>query len=349
MEGKAMKGLKDDFDALSTEVRNQSTFNPHETLGTILKMLESYGDEHVHDTDASRDSETKRDTPGVETFYWHLWGRVLTDLGRCDSDHDQETNEDVRRAILFIKAMQELPPGKYVWTLWGEDIDVRDLPLLGAGVREANNGPFCYTGPNDRDMARPEVQDTLAGAGSSIHTDESVAISLRRRKEWLGLQAFIAKLLSEVGLKEYALHGIWAARDGLEDWPAEPPTIITEQPSGTPPSGEDTAGYRALLVEGAATWLRLAAPQLYTCTEIWGPNGNPEWKRNAGAPGRGGVRWKGVDGMDSEKRRWALWKDVLREVIAWYDREASEGRGKNWKVKDSALKALDAMVAVEGK
>ncbi|KAL5635189.1 hypothetical protein ACGC1H_003027 [Rhizoctonia solani] len=349
MEDQAMQDIKDSFDTLSIEIKNRSTVNPHETLDTILKMLEGYAKEHALDTDTSRDTGTKRDTPGVETFFWHLWGRMLSDLGRCESDHDQETNEDVERAIAFLKAMQALPPGKHVWTIWGEDIDVRSLPLLGAGVRNANNGPFCYTGPDDAEIARPEVQNTLAGAGTGGYSDESVTISLRRRKEWLGLQALIAKLLSEVGLKEYALHGIWAARDGLEDWPTEPPTIITEQPSGGPPSGEDTAGYRALMVEGAATWLCFAGPQLYACNEIWGPNGNPEWKRNAGAPGRGGARWKGVDGMDSEKKRWALWKDVLREVIAWYDKEASAGRGGNWKVKESALKALDAMVAAEGK
>ncbi|KAG8690570.1 hypothetical protein FRC11_010697 [Ceratobasidium sp. 423] len=350
IEDQAMQDLKDSIHAISTEINdNPQAFDAHETLGTILKMLEDYAKQHADDIDTHRDTGTKRDTPGVETFFWHLWARMLNDLGRCESEHDQETNEDVKRAIAFLKAMQELPEGEYVWTLWGEDVDVRSLPLLGPGVRDANNGPFYYTGPSDAEIARPEVQNTLAGAGTGGHTDESVTVSLKRRKEWLGLQALISKLLSEVGLEECAVHGIWAARDGLEDWPSEPPAIIIEQPSGKPPSGEDTAGYRALMVEGATTWLRLAAPQLYACTKIWGPNGNPEWKSNAGAPGRGGARWKGVDGMDPDKKRWALWKDILREVIAWYDKEASAGRGEDWKVKESALKALDAMTAAEGK
>ncbi|CAE7162930.1 unnamed protein product [Rhizoctonia solani] len=349
MVDQAMQDIKDRFDTLSEEVKRQPVYDVHEALGIILKMVDDYTKEHAHDPDTSRDAGTKRDTPGVETFFWHLWGRILTDLGRCESEHDQETSEDLRRVVTFLKGMQQLPPGRYVWTIWGEDIDARSLPLLGAGVRDANNGPFYYTGPDDEEMARPEVQNTLAGAGTDGHTDESVTVSLRRRKEWLGLQALIAKLLSEVGLKEYAIHGIWAVRDGLEDWPTEPPKIGAGRPSGVPPSGEETAGYRVLMVEGAATWLRLAAPQLYACTEIWGPNGNSEWSQDAGAPGRGGARWKGVDGMDAEKNRWALWKDVLREVVAWYDKEASEGRGKNWKVKESALKALEAMTEAEGK
>ncbi|CAE6487438.1 unnamed protein product [Rhizoctonia solani] len=350
MEDQAMRDLKDSLDNISDEVyKKPETFNAEESLGAILKMLEDYAKQHADDTDSRHDTRTKRDTPGVETFFWHLWARVLRDVGRCESDHDQETNGNVTRVIAFLKAMREVPEGKHAWIVWGEDVDVRSLPLLGPGIRDANNGPFYYTGPSDTEIARPEVQNTLAGAGTGGHTNESVTVSLTRRREWLGLQALIAKLLSEVGLEECILHGIWAARDGLEDWPVDPPAIIVEQPSGEPPSGEDTAGYRALMVEGATTWLRIAAPQLYTCTEIWGPNGNPEWKRNAGVPGRGGARWKGVDGMDRDKKRWNLWKDVLHEVVAWCDKEASAGRGKDWKVKGSALKALDAMAAAEAK
>ncbi|CAE6424144.1 unnamed protein product [Rhizoctonia solani] len=349
MEDQAMQEIMNAIGDVSTDLDSRTTFDAQEVLEGTIKMLEDYAKDHANDTGANSDSGTKRDTPGIETFFWHIWGRVFSDFGRREPDYDQGVSMDVERTIAFAKAAQELPQGKYVWTVWGEDVDLRSLPLLAPAIRDANNGIFYYTGPSDAEMARPEVQNTLAGAGTSGHTDESVTISFVRRKEWLNLQAFIAKLLSEVGFKEYLIHGIWAARDGLEDWPTEPPTIITEQPSGEPPSGEDTAGYRALMVEGAAIWLYLAAPQLYACTEIWGPNGNPEWKRNAGAPGRGGARWKGVDGMDPEKKRWALWKDVLREVVAWYDKEVSAGRGNGWKVKQIALKALDAMAAAEGR
>jgi hypothetical protein len=222
------------------------------------------------------------------------------------------------------------------------------MPYLGSSSSNYRSiGPFYYTGPDDSEMSRPEVQNALAGAGVGDSTEACVLLALQRRKEWLALQALIARLISDVGLESFMVHGIWAARDGLEDWPAEPPTIITEATDGEPPNGEDTAAYRALMVEGAALWLYFAAPQLYACAEIWGPNGNPDWKPNQGAPGRGGARWKGVDGMDQEKKRWGLWKDVLVEVIAWYDKEASAGRGAGWKVKDTATRALEAMHAAE--
>lgn len=208
-------------------------------------------------------------------------------------------------------------------------------------------GPFYYTGPDDSETSRPDVQNALAGAGSGDSTKECVLLALRRRREWLALQAFIARLVSDVGDNSYLRHGIWAARDGLEDWPLEPPVITSEPATEDPLDREDTAAYRALMVEGAAIWLCLAAPQLYSCAEIWGPNGNPDWKANQGAPGRGGARWKGVDGMDPEKQRWKLWKEVLLEVVTWYDKEASEGRVKGWRVKEVAVKALKAMDAAE--
>lgn len=197
-------------------------------------------------------------------------------------------------------------------------------------------------------MARPEVQNALAGApiGGS-EQDESINLVLMRRKEWLALQGFMARLWSEAGLGSSAPSSVWAARDALEDWPTEPPAIISEPLTGEAPRGEETAAYRALLVEGAALWLHFAAPQMYACTEIWGPNGNPEWKRNQGAPGQGGARWDGVDGMDKEKKRWGLWKNVLKDISAWYDKEASAGRGEGWKVKDAVAGALEAMEAAE--
>lgn len=196
-------------------------------------------------------------------------------------------------------------------------------------------------------MARPEVQNALAGAPVSGSEDESIKFALTRRKEWLAFQGFMARLWSEAGLEMYAKSSVWAARDALEDWPTEPPVIISGPLTGEPPRAEETPACRALMVEAIAVWLHYAGPQIYACTEIWGPNGNPDWKQNQGAPGRGGARWDGVDGMDKEKKRWGLWKDVLKEIAAWYDREASAGRGEGWKVKRAVAEALKAMEAAE--
>lgn len=327
-----------------------SEFDAMATVDRILQLGKDYMADHASEpqdaTAVRRDSAPKRDTPGAETFSWAVWESLLKTLGKWDSEQEYKLNLD--RAIAYIKAVQSKPEDEFPCTIWGEDTNLRSLPLLGASLREANNGPFCYTGPDDDAMARPDVQNALAGAPiSESEADESINLALTRRKEWLALQGFMARLWSEAGLEDFAPSSVWAARDALEDWPAEPPSIISGPLTGEAPRGEETAAYRALMVEGAALWLCFAGPKIYACTEIWGPNGNPEWKRNQGAPGRGGARWDGVDGMDKEKKRWGLWKDVLKVISVWYDKEASAGRGEGWKVKGAVAGALEAMEAAE--
>ncbi|KAG9093990.1 hypothetical protein FS749_013323 [Ceratobasidium sp. UAMH 11750] len=53
--------------------------------------------------------------------------------------------------------------------------------------------------------------------------------------------------------------------------------------------------------------------------------------------------------MDKEKERWALWREVLKDVVAWYDREEVGGRGSGWKVKEEATAALEAMYNAQQK
>ena len=350
MSDSDLQGLRDTLDGYSRQVSaiSDEDFSAVAAVDGILKLVQDFVSDHSGHTAGSiprRNSEPKRDTPGVETFFWSLWEFLFRDIGMWEAGEVRNMRKD--RAVAFIKEIHSRPKGEVVWTVWGDDVDFASLPLLGPSIREANNGPFYYTGPSDAEMVRPEVQNALATATEIESTDEVVLLAAKRRKEWLGLQGLIARLLGEVGLDEFTVYGIWAARDGLEDWPEDPPAIITEPPTGELPFGEDTAAYRALMVEGAAMWLRHAAPELYACTEIWGPNGNPNWKPNQGAPGRGGERWDGVDGMDQEKKRWGLWKDVLGKVIAWYDKEASEGRGKGWRVREVSVQALEAMKAAE--
>jgi len=329
----------------------QASLSPEATAERIVNIAQDYVNEHKNDPIDSaavrRNSGPKRDTPGAETFSWSLWECLLSAIGKWDSE--AQFDEHLDRAIGFAKSLQARPDDELKWVIWGEDTSIKALPLVGPSMREANNGPFCYTGPDDDALSRADIQDALAGAPSSTH-DENINLATKRRKEWLALQACIARLLADCGLN-FAMHGLWAIREGLEDWPITPPSIADESsPStGEQPSGEDSPAYRALMIEGAALWLRFAGAQLYACTEIWGPNGNPEWKSNQGAPGRGGARWNGVDGLDGEKKRWGLWKDVLNEIGAWYDKEAAANRGTGWGVKDAVITALKAMDAVERK
>ncbi|KAG8714336.1 hypothetical protein FRC08_012075 [Ceratobasidium sp. 394] len=340
--------------AFSELLEPQSSQSPETAAERIVSIAKAYVDEHSNDpvdpTIVRRNSGPKRDTPGAETFSWSLWECLLRAIGVWDTDERFTQNLD--RAIGLVKALQARPEGELKWTIWGQDTSIRSLPLIGPSMREANNGPFSYTGPDDDALSRPEVQNALAGAAppSTLAQDDNVNLALKRRRGWLALQAFMARLWSNAELDAFAVCSVWAEREGLEDWPAAPPSIFDGGESAEErPVGEDTPAYRALMVEGAAVWLRFAAPKMYACTEIWGPNGNPDWQKNEGAPGRGGERWQGVDGMDKEKERWALWREVLKDVVAWYDREEVGGRGSGWKVKEEATAALEAMYNAQQK
>ncbi|KAG8714335.1 hypothetical protein FRC08_012074 [Ceratobasidium sp. 394] len=324
----------------------QSNQSPESTAERIVSIAKAYVDEHSNDpVIVGHRPGSKQDTPGAEGFLWSLWEEsLLKAIGVWDTDEQFVRNLD--RAIGFVKALQARPEDELKWTVWGRDTSIRSLPLIGPSMLEANNGPFLYSRPTDDAFSRPEVQNALAGAAppSTLAQDDNVNIALKRRKGWLALQAFIARLWSDVGIEGFAVWCVCAEREGLENWPAAPASIFDGSESAEKrPVGEKTPAYRALIVEGAAVWLRFAAPKMYACTKIWGPKGNPDWQKNEGAPGRGGKRWRGVDGMDKEKERWALWREVLKDVIAWYDREEVGGRGRGWKVKEAATVALEAM------
>lgn len=338
--------------AFSQLIGPESSLSPEAGAEHIVSIAKAYVNEHSNDpvdpSTVRRNSGPKRDTPGAETFFWSLWECLLK--GVADWDTDDRLKHNLDKAIGFVKALQVLPE-EPKWTIWGEDTSIKSLPLIGPSLREANNGPLAYLGPDDDALGRPEVQDSLAGAPpASFVKDENIDLATQRRKFWLALQGLMARFWADAGLDSFAVCSVWAARDGLEDWPAVPPPIFDQTESEAErPVGEDTPAYRALMVEAAALWLRLAGPQMYACTEIWGPNGNPDWPRNQGAPGHGGERWQGVDGMDKEKQRWALWREVLKDVVAWYDREEVGGRGAGWKVKEAATAALEAMYNAQQK
>ncbi|QRV74761.1 hypothetical protein RhiJN_02776 [Ceratobasidium sp. AG-Ba] len=330
----------------------QSSLSPEKAAEQIVAIAKAYVDEHSNDpvdpNAVRRNSGPKRDTPGAETFFWSLWECLVEAISEWNSEATFRHN--LGQAIALVKALQA-QPDEPKWTIWGEDTSIKALPLVGPSLREANNGPLAYLGPDDDALARPEVQNALAGAPpATLVKDENIDLAVLRRKNWLAFQGFMAKLWAEAGLESFAVCSIWAVRDGLEDWPAAPPPIFDQTESEEErPVGEETPAYRVLLAEGAAMWFVFAAPQMYACTEIWGPNGNPDWPSNKGAPGRGGERWQGVDGMDKEKQRWALWREVLKDVVAWHDREEVAGRGVGWRVKYIVAAALEEMYKAQQK
>lgn len=205
-------------------------------------------------------------------------------------------------------------------------------------LETAATNPVLLQSPENQAVVAgviPEGTQSLSVAASSLATE---------RRKWLALQEFISRLWRDCQCDDYALYALWAIRDALEDWPTTPPSFDI-----APSSCEESPAYRALLVEAAAIWIRNTAPLMYANTQVWGKNGNPEWPDNAGAPGRGGNRWEGVDGYDVEHKRWDLWKQILQEVVQWCDTETAKGHTKGWRIKEEASKALEAMAAAEGK
>ncbi|EIN06205.1 hypothetical protein PUNSTDRAFT_145514 [Punctularia strigosozonata HHB-11173 SS5] len=283
------------------------------------------------------------DTPGAESFFWTLWAAVL-DAVREGSVDDEASRARVDRAVAFVAAMKALPPddGSPKWTLWGEAQTWRDLPLLGPTVRENYNGPFQNRLRDANALyISEEGQAAIARAHPTIGADGApngdLADVQRSCEAWLLLNLFLARLWRAGAVDWAALYALWALRSGLEDAPSPLPR----------PSASPVDAYVSLAVEVASLWLQHAAPLVYRCTDVWGPNGRADWPGNRGAPGRGGRRWTGVDGFDAEHARWALWKSVLREVARWCEQVEGEGRMKGWKIGQATEKALEAMEAAE--
>ncbi|KAH7317518.1 hypothetical protein B0J17DRAFT_724359 [Rhizoctonia solani] len=291
------------------------------------------------------DSFPGTNTPGVPGFFSNLWGSVIERVHNAPFGEPAHEYYITRLIDLVRETKGNPQPGE--WLIGDEKCGWNDLPLLGQTIRDVYNEPINTMGFESSALLSQECQNAVAGALQleSQHLSggsQSDAIRLANsRHRWLSLQSFISRLWRDCGCDGYALYAIWALRSALEDWPEFPPAC-----DGKYDSFEESPAYLAFQVESASIWICNAASLMYKCTEIWGPNGNPDWPKRAGAPGRGGRRWGGVDGYDREHKRWQLWKDVLGEIVQW-----CEGAGKDqmqgWRVKDAANRALEAMKEAE--
>ncbi|KAG8755565.1 hypothetical protein FRC11_005946 [Ceratobasidium sp. 423] len=283
-------------------------------------------------------------TPGVPAFFSNLWGTVIEQVHNAPVEEDAHKDHISRLVDLVDRTKNNSQPEGGEWLIGDEKCGWKDLPLLGQTIRDVYNEPINTMTFESSALLSSEGQTAVAGAtqlesqhlGGGDSQPHAIRLAVARHR-WLSLQSFISRLWRDCKCDSYALYALWALRAGLEDWPESPPSFGAQY--GT---FEESPGYLALQVEAAAIWIHNTATLMYQCTEIWGPNGNPDWPKRAGAPGKGGRRWSGVDGYDREHKRWQLWKDVLGEVIQWCDRG-----GQRWKVKDAATHALEAMKAAE--
>lgn len=123
------------------------------------------------------------------------------------------------------------------------------------------------------------------------------------------------------GVSDFELYALWMMREGLED------LDINRLEDTTDFEATGSLIPAALGVEEASLAVQIAGELMYRSKYIGGPNGNPDWNQT-NAPGRGGKRWKGVDGYHPD--RWKLWKSVFAEVAA---------AKVNGKVGETAVKA----------
>ncbi|CAE6473699.1 unnamed protein product [Rhizoctonia solani] len=286
-------------------------------------------------------------TPGVPGFFAELWTGLIHHVHHAPVE-EQAHHDYITRLVDFVSQVKakSQPEGKD-WLIRGEICRWDNLPLLGMYIRDVYND-IDTTGFEPSTLLSQEAQAAVAGAIqlepqqlTSEDTESDTIRLAKSRHQWLSLQVFISRLWRDCGCNEYDKYAIWALRPALEDWPESPPACDAKCETF-----EESPAYLAFQVEAASIWICNTAPLMYRCTGIMGPNGDPDWPQGYGAPGRGGRRWNGVDGYDREHKRWQLWKDVLGEVIQWCDR-AGKDQMKGWKVKDAAIRALEALKAAE--
>ncbi|KAG9125022.1 hypothetical protein FRC07_009282 [Ceratobasidium sp. 392] len=308
---------------LATPITQDKVPPPSYAVPNIVRLANRYLAESLkHKDEDNRLSE----------FFCVLWNTLL------DSFLSEPSLVRMELVRALISGLQKVEPERDI------KIDWQELPFLGQCVRENYNLPIDTTSFDPAQLLSPIMQDALAGIPPPPGASEDSIRLTQQRDRWLLLQQFLASLWAYHGRDEYALYALWALRDGLEDWP-EP----NSSPSSCCDSFESSPAYLALNVQAASIWIRIAGSLMYNETRVWGPNGNPDWPTCAGAPGRGGERWNGVDGYDSEHKRWEVWKDVLRLVIGWYREETCKGTCMidRWAVGDFARVALRYMEVVE--
>ncbi|CAE6450188.1 unnamed protein product [Rhizoctonia solani] len=347
---KMESGIKSALDALVASTPNISSHEAAERVYTVgtgyinaRSFAGSLADDDVDDVALYGGSTT----PGVPNFFWELWSTLINHVHHAPVEEQAHSNH-ITRLVDFVSQVKakSQPEGKD-WLIRGYKCRWDNLPLLGANIRDVYND-IDTTRFDSSTLLSQEAQAAVAGAVelepqqlTSEGTQSDAACLAKSRHQWLSLQAFISRLWRDCGCDEYDKYAIWALRPALEDWPEYPPLCDVKCETF-----EESPAYLAFQVEAASIWICNTAPLMYRCTTIMGPNGASDWPEAAGTPGRGGRRWNGVDGYDCEHKRWQLWKDVLGEVIEWCDR-AEKDQMKGWKVKEAAIRALEALQAAE--
>ncbi|KAI5890960.1 uncharacterized protein SCHCODRAFT_02627750 [Schizophyllum commune H4-8] len=267
-------------------------------------------------TDAPASEGDAKDTPGLETFLYELWSEVVKMAQEDDMYHAR-----LLEILAELKKTEnaELKKTERNWRVWGAPASLSELSTFGAVARDAFEAPKVEL---DGKVIRTTPEDApLFASDARDDADARTLAFTAARQRFLRLHRFLACVWA-AGLWPFHDLALWTMRDALE-------------------YGPDHSSYkrvpRALKVEAAAQWAVHAGRQMYECKEIMGPKGNANWPANAGAPGRGGDKWDGVDGYDAG--RWRLWREEFGRI--------AESDGELENVRSAAKEAAEAMRKVE--
>ncbi|KAL1752762.1 hypothetical protein FB107DRAFT_292924 [Schizophyllum commune] len=268
-------------------------------------------------TDAPVSEGDANDTPGLESFLYELWSEVVEMAQEDDMYHAR-----LLEILAELKKTEnaELKKSESNWRVWGAPASLSELSTFGAVARDAFEAPKVEL---DGKVIRttPEDASLFASDATDAADARTLAFTAARRR-FLRLHRFLACVWA-AGLWPCADLALWTMRDALEYEPNH--SSYKRVP-------------RALKVEAAAQWAVHAVRAMYECKEIMGPKGNADWPANAGAPGRGGDKWEGVDGYDAA--RWRLWRGEFGRI-------AGEEEGDRENVRRAAEEAAEAMRRVE--
>ncbi len=294
--------------------------SPEETATTVVAQC----NQCIASSTGNADVTQEGDTPGLEGFLWSLWSGFLNIAEDDASMHDR-----LARILTALKTKDS--QGCDGWIIWGEGSHWGELCLFGPVSREGMNGALALclkyrrsgrrkaslnsrlplissVGPDAflqgegfLDKSTPRAHAVLCG---DLPTKDPVErMFSQSRKEWLNINAFLAKLWA-LDIVDEHFFGITTMRMLLEP--------LSVQSTKGPTVDVDRDDPQELQIEVAAIWIKIAGAKMYRCRKILGPKGNPDWKANQGAPGASGGTWDGADGYHPD--RWAHWKQIFSEV-----------------------------------
>ncbi|KAF8513671.1 hypothetical protein BU17DRAFT_53105 [Hysterangium stoloniferum] len=209
---------------------------PIESLTSTAIALSLQCIANANDTDKTH----RRDTAGIDSFFWALWDGVYK-LAEEGDDGVQE------RLVTFLKGAKASEAGEQ-WVVRDVKGGWNTLPLLGDVAKDIWNGPNIPPTVSDTSQI---VQDILAGDAPKSSSAPDLFAVVKARQGYLNLQRFAARLWHDVHVDFPRVLALDIVHLGLEI--GEGARELDLDIGMTP---------RALEVEAAAIWMTIAADDM---------------------------------------------------------------------------------------